>query len=241
MKILFGLALVVLAATMVLYTVEAKTLFEDYFNKGTDRWSFAENAGKFQVKDDSSVPGGYGPEVLNMQTPSDWSAAYVKDVEVTDCIVIALVKDISLPKTGEDADQVIIARTQGETGIGNETGDALEQDAPDDTGLHLFGGGGQDITVNAHHSTGEWTWMMLRLEGNEVKAKVWGFDEPESDWLVELEEPVYKSGGVGMGIWSGELHVAYYAVADLEGLAVDAQNKLIVTWGEVKAALISHQ
>jgi hypothetical protein len=234
MKVLSGLALVILATIMTLHTVEAKTLFEDYFNQGTDRWSFAENSGKFQVKNDNSVPAGYGPEVLNMQTPSDWSAAYVKDLEVTDCIVIALVKDISLPKTGDDADQVIIARTQDEAGIGNANGDALEQDAPDDTGLHLFGGGGQNVEVNDHHSTGEWTWMMLRLEGEDVRAKVWGFDEPEPDWLVELEEPVYKSGGVGMGIWSGELHVAYYAVADLGGLAVDTQNKLTATWGEIK-------
>lgn len=234
MKILFALVSVILVATTTPCTVEAKTLFEDYFNHGTDNWSFAENSGDFQVKKDTSVPAGYGPEVLCMETLSDWSAAYVKDLEVTDCIVIALVRDISLPKTGEDADQVIIARTQGETGIGNETGDALEQDAPDDTGIHLFGGGGQDIQINDYHSTGEWTWMMLRLEGEEVKAKVWDFAEPEPDWLIELEEPVYKSGGVGMGIWSGELHVAYYGVADLAGLAVDAQDKLIATWGEIK-------
>jgi len=234
MRFIFGLALVIFAATMTLHTVEARTLFEDYFNQGTGKWSFVENSGKFQVMNDSSVPGGYGPEVLNMQTPSDWSGAFVKDLEVTDCIVLALVKDISLPKTGADADQVIIARTQGETGIGNETGNALEQDAPDDTGLHLFGGGGQDIQVRDYHSTGEWTWMMLRLEGKQVKAKVWGFNEPEPDWLIELEEPVYKSGGVGMGIWSGELHVAYYAVADLEGFAVDAKSKLMATWGQIK-------
>jgi hypothetical protein len=234
-KSLLGLPLVILAAAMTLCEAEARTLFEDYFNQGTGRWSFAENSGNFEVKNDSSVPGGYGPQVLCMETASDWSGAFVEDLEVTDCIVIALVKDISLPETGDDADQVIIARTQGETGIGSETGNALEQDAPDDVGIHLFGSGDQDIQINDYHSTGEWTWMMLRLEGTDVRAKVWGFDESEPDWLIELEETVYKSGGVGMGIWSGELHVAYFAVADLIGLGVEMRGKMIATWGKMKA------
>ena len=77
---------------------------------------------------------------------------------------------------------------------------------------------------------------MDRLEGREVKAKVWGFEEPEPDWLIEMDEPVYKSGGVGMGIWSGELHVAYFAVADLMGLAVDMQSRITAMWGQVKTA-----
>ena len=236
MKLVFCLALVILAAAMMLCEVKAKTLFEDYFNQGTDRWSFVEGAGDFQVKKDSSAPAGYGPEVLCMETPSDWAAAFVEHLVVRDCIVIALVKDISLPQTGADADQVIIARTQNYTGIGSENGVALEQDAPDDTGLHLFGSGEQDIQINDYHSTGEWTWMMLRLEGADVKAKVWAFEEPEPDWQIELEEPVYKSGGVGMGIWSGELHVAYFAVADLQGLAVEPRNKATATWGDVKTS-----
>lgn len=234
MKVLLGLISVTLVATVMLCNVEATTLFEDYFSQDTGRWSLVENSGEIDVDTDPSVPGGYGPGVLYLQTPSDWSAAFVKDLVVTDCIVVALVRDVSLPETGQDADQVIIARTQNQEGIGSDNGDALEQDAPDDTGIHLFGSGGQDIIVNDYHSTGEWTWMMLRLEGAEVKAKVWGFDEPEPDWLVELEEPVYESGGVGVGIWSGELHVAYFGVADLMGLAVEPQSKLTATWGEIK-------
>jgi hypothetical protein len=234
MRILIGLVLTLLAIPIIHHAVEAKTLFEDYFNQGTGRWSFVENSGEFAIENDDSVPGEYGPKVLSMETATDWSGAFVEDLKITDAIVVALVKDISLPETGADADQVLLARTQDEGGVGNETGVALEQDAPDDTGLHLFGGGAQDIQLNDYHSTGEWTWMMLRLEGTEVKAKVWGFDEPEPDWIMELEEPVYKSGGVGLGIWSGELHVAYIGVADLEGLAVDMLDKMTTTWGNIK-------
>jgi hypothetical protein len=167
MKVLLALISVTLVATLMLCKVQATTLFEDYFSQDTGRWSLVENSGEIDVDTDPSVPGGYGPGVLYLQTPSDWSAAFVKDLVVTDCIVIALVRDVSLPETGQDADQVIIARTQNQEGIGSDNGDALEQDAPDDTGLHLFGSGGQDITVNDHHSTGEGANL------------IWSMKEPE--------------------------------------------------------------
>ena len=87
-------------------------------------------------------------------------------------------------------------------------------------------------------SSGDWTWIKARFEGPSLKVKIWFADEDEPDaWNLEAEDASFVEGTVGLRCWSGTAHIAYVRVSDLEGptpKAVEAQDKLTTTWGEIK-------
>jgi len=221
--------------------VSAKTLYETDFSKGADDWDLMAGGGTIELGKDNSAPN-HGPDVLTMddtlavaETPT---IAYIRDLIFTDGIIQILWKDGRLP---EDTDGPISARAQDET---FPLSYDIELDT--DTGLHIEGGDSPNnqAIIDATKqpdlmSTGEWTWMKVRFEGNHIQVKAWVATKSEpADWQIDWVDTfsTYMEGNVGLRAWSGQLICAYYLVTDLGGYSVDGQDKLSTTWGKLKCS-----
>lgn len=222
--------------------VGAKTLYETKFSNGAKDWNLMAGGGKIELAKDNTAPV-HGPDVLIMDdtlavatTPT---IAYIKDLIFTDGIIQVLWKDGRLP---EDTDGPISARAQDET---FPLSYDIELDT--DTGLHIEGGDSPNnqAIIDATKqpdlmSTGEWTWIKARFEGNHIQVKSWLASKSEPDkWQIDWVDPfsTYMQGNVGLRAWSGQLICAYYLVTDLEGYSVQVQDKLSTRWGELKREL----
>lgn len=69
--------------------------------------------------------------------------------------------------------------------------------------LQLIERTGLTESQHASRATGiepdEWTWMRLRVNGSDIKAKLWAAFEPEpTDWLIEITDATTTAAG-----WSG--------------------------------------
>lgn len=60
----------------------------------------------------------------------------------------------------------------------------------------------------------QWYWLSLQAVGNVLSAKVWKYGEEEPDWILATEDTQneFESGGVRVGVWSGQVHIAYIKV-----------------------------
>jgi hypothetical protein len=226
--VFFLFVFVSLATVLIYSTAEAVTLFEDDFSGDLGDWELTLGGGTIEIG--SSDPPEYGPKVLIMNQASAVNTlAVVKDLEFTDGIIEILWRDANLP---EDVDGPLIARKQP----AGENWYLLELDT--DTGLHFDIVGGAGVIGAGQMSTGEWTWIKWRLEGAILQARAWlaGDAEP-GDWELEIEDATYTSGGVGLRCYSGVMEAAYYRVTDLDGpggIAVEPEDRLTTTWGEIK-------
>ncbi|HIE25711.1 TPA: hypothetical protein EYP66_00310 [Candidatus Poribacteria bacterium] len=234
-KNLFILAIVVLLANMIM-PAGTKTIFEDDFSGGKldKNWVLVPGAGKIELTKDK--PPEYGPDVMNIDSPSGNTLAFVKEIDVkfTDGIIEILWIDTRLP---EDVDGPLVARAQSMDEAGFNQSYLIEWDT--DTGLHLDILGGTGVQdPKGSMSEGDWVWLKFWLEGNELKIKGWKAGEAEpKKWTLEWEDSAktYESGAVGLRAWSGGAHVAFFRVTDLEGpSAVEPQDKVSVTWGKIK-------
>lgn len=220
---------------------EGKTLFETDFNEGFDesKWVVLGNP-KIEVVEDKSAPK-YGPKVLSIDNDASIMGIYVKDLVFEDGIVEILWKDMEVNQNPDrDADGPLFARADIEQSVQKKmwVGYVMELDA--DSGFHVNVGDGTQAPVLAIlpdlRSKGEWNWVKWRLEGKTLQLKTWdpGEKEPEK-WMLEAEDDTYSSGEVGIQVWSGKIHVAFFRVTDLDGPSpVEPKGKLAATWANVK-------
>lgn len=222
----------------------AKTLFEDKFNAGMGNWQIVGPPnGEVKIIKDNSAPTKYGPDVLFMKEPASGSdlMAFVKDLSVTDGFYEVLWKDVGLP---EDTDGPMWFRGQDmQNGPQGGNGYLVELDT--DTGLHIGvikngTEGPTFISPGAEKSSGEWTWMKVRFEKDDLKVKIWSANENEPNkWNLEAKDSSFKEGSVGLRCWSGTAHVAYVRVSDLKGpTPVEPQHRLVITWGNIKSSFL---
>jgi hypothetical protein len=218
----------------------AKTLYETDFSKGDDDWDLIAKGGKIKLDKDNTAPV-HGPDALIMDDTAASSdtptLAYIKNFIFKDGIIHILWKDGRLP---EDTDGPITARAQDE-----DFQQSYDFELDTDTGLHIETGSAanNDAVINATkvvglNSTGDWTWIKVRLEGNHIQVKTWLASKKEPDaWQIDWIDldSTYMEGNVGLRAWSGQLICAYYLVTDLAGYSpVNRQGKLSVIWGELK-------
>ena len=234
-------ALIGLAFLIPPFLSESKTLFETDFSEGFEesKWVVLGNP-KIEVIEDRSAPK-YGPKVLSVDNDASIMGIYVKGLVFEDGIIEILWKDVEvLQNTDRDADGPLFARADIEQSVQKKmwVGYVMELDA--DSGFHMnVGDGAQapvlDILPDVR-STGEWNWVKWRLEGSLLQLKSWKADEPEpQEWMLEAEDKSYSSGEVGIQVWSGRIHVAFFRVTDLEGPSpVELRDKLPTVWADVK-------
>jgi len=219
---------------------DAKTLYETDFSKGTNDWDLIAKGGKITLDKDKTAPA-HGPDVLIMDDTTasndNPTLAYIKGFIFKDGIIQVLWKDGRLP---EDTDGPITARAQNE-----DFTQSYDFELDTDTGLHIETGNAANnqTVIDATKqpklmSTGEWTWMKVRLEGNHIQVKTWLVSEKEPDsWQIDWidADSTYMEGNVGLRAWSGKCICAYYLVTDLAGYtSVEQKDKLSTTWGELK-------
>lgn len=218
--------------------VSAKTIYETNFSRGANDWDLMAGGGKIELSKDNSAPA-HGPDVLimddtlaNAATPT---VAYIKDLIFTDGIIQVLWRDGRLP---EDTDGPISARAQNKT-----FPQSYDLELDTDTGLHIETGdaANNQAVIDATKqpnlmSSGKWTWMKARFEGNHIQIKTWLATDKEPDWQINWidNDSTYMEGNVGLRAWSGQLICAYYLVTDLEGYSVDGRGKLSTIWGGLK-------
>lgn len=234
-------AYVLLPLLLFIPLSEGKTLFETDFNEGFDeaKWVIVGNP-KVEVKDDNSAPQ-YGPKVLSVDNDASIMGIYLKDFDFADGIIEVLWKDVEvLGNPDRDVDGPLFARANIEESAKNRmwVGYVMELDA--DSGFHVNVGDGKQApvldSVPDIRSKGEWNWIKWKLDGALLQLKTWNPDEKEpEEWMLEAEDKTYKSGEVGIQVWSGHAHIAFFRVTDLEGpSSVDPESKLSTTWACVK-------
>ena len=92
------------------------------------------------------------------------------------------------------------------------------------------GGKGDNIEV------GEWYHLKIVVEGNDLKWFINDHLQAETKLKRVGELDVYKKGKVGLWAWESKASFDDFKVygPDIEGQAVEPQNKLTVTWGKLK-------
>jgi len=220
---------------------EGKTLFETDFNKGFDesKWVVLGNP-KIEVVEDKSAPE-HGPKVLSIDNDASIMGIYVKDLAFGDGIIEILWKDMEVKQNPDrDADGPLFARADIEQSVQKKmwVGYVMELDA--DSGFHVNVGNGVQAPVldiiPDIRSKGEWNWVKWKLDGKILQLKTWNADEKEpEEWMLEAEDETYSSGEVGIQVWSGKAHVAFFRVTDLEGPSPsEPKDRLTTTWASVK-------
>ena len=235
MRFILKLTLILVLMFSLCVFAGAKTLFEDDFSKGTDKWELIPGAGKIEIGKGS--PPEFGPNVLLASSPSGDTLAFVKDFTFTDGIIDLLWRDKEIGEGGvddKDADGPLIARMQAKD-LNN--GCLVEFDKGDGLHFDILGGAGV-LPPRGPQSEGKWNWLRWRLEGDLLQAKFWepGKEEPK-DWVIEAKDSSYESGFVGLRAWSGTVEAAYYRISDLDGptpFAVELQDKISTVWGRIK-------
>lgn len=219
---------------------QAATLFEDDFKGDLSQWDLIPGNGDIKiVKDD---PPEHGPEVMEASVASGTNClAYVKNLTFTDGFIEVLWKDMDWTKDSNmDSDGPIVFRDQN-----GDFNNCYLIELDQDTGLHIatITGGNENTPDNAKKpdvkSTDKWTWIKVRAEGFKFQIKVWDAAEKEPDeWTLEYEDQTkaWDSGRVGIRVWSGRAHIAFFRVSDLEGpsVAVEPNGKLAYTWAGLK-------
>jgi len=83
---------------------------------------------------------------------------------------------------------------------------------------------------------GEWYHLKIVVEGNDLKWFINDQLQAETKLKRVGELDVYKKGKVGLWAWQSKASFDDFKVygPDIEGQAVEPQNKLTVTWGKLK-------
>jgi len=83
---------------------------------------------------------------------------------------------------------------------------------------------------------GEWYHLKIVVEGNDLKWFINDHLQAETKLKRVGELDVYKKGKVGLWAWQSKASFDDFKVygPDIEGQAVEPQNKLTVTWGKLK-------
>jgi hypothetical protein len=214
------LLLFVFVSFVSLFSIaRAATLFEDDFTQGLDNWELTLGGGIIETG--NSDPPEYGPKVLIMdQAAGVNTLAFVKDLEFTDGIIEILWKDANLP---EDADGPLIARKQP----AGEAWYLLELDT--DTGFHFDVVGGAGVIGAGQMSTGEWTWLKWRLEGNLLQAKAWLASENEPDAWEEKSLPRGAKSSWSVGLYPARKGVDKSRICRWEGILDQSIFMLVCT------------
>jgi len=206
----------------------AEKIFEDRFDT-LDRWELADKGGgsSMSLEQSGSVPEPYGPTVLSLR--GEYAMALVRNLVVGDCTITTLWRDIE--PDDYDADGVLAARAMQppelkETPIA-EVGEGLywvEQDSDEGFQIKvrdakeveetLASFGERSLTNDRSWNKTGWIWQKWQLEGATMRAKFWPIHEPEPDrWQIHAKDAMFRKGRVGLRVWSGHAHVAYFCVS----------------------------
>jgi hypothetical protein len=161
---LFALAFI-LALTSGLFQIqmsEAKTLFEDNFSQGGQKWDLVDNGGKISLQKGS--PPEYGPDVLVLESPAGINVlAFIKEGfdDFEDGIIEVLWRDKEIAEgavADRDADGPLIFRVQGPPGFVSLY--LIEYDV--DAGFHFDIVGGAGVQGAGPKNEGKWNWVKAR-------------------------------------------------------------------------------
>lgn len=176
------------------------TDFSEYTNNAkpsdwTERWS--SQSGRFTVESNADAIGGKrlkhtsshnGIEFLSWDTVGE-----VEDVEV-----VAL-----MMQTSSTAGQChLIVRASPDEQYGYSA--RFQADSKILIRSHKAGVATTIETINYGWQINKWYWMRFRVQGSELKIKVWekGLDEP-IEWLHEMTDTSVQGAGlVGVGKWN---------------------------------------
>ena len=220
---------------------QATTLFETDFRDGWDenQWVVVGQP-TIEATDDDTAPE-FGPQILSIDNDASIMGIYLKEFEFTDGIVEVLWKDAEVAQNADrDVDGPLFARANIEESADNAmwVGYIMELDA--DSGFHVnVGDGAQAPVLDAMpelKSSGTWNWIEWRLDGPLLQLKTWDArdDKPEA-WMLEAEDTTYPSGQVGIEVWSGLAHIAFFRISDLEGPStVEPRGRLASLWSVLK-------
>ena len=92
------------------------------------------------------------------------------------------------------------------------------------------------IKIKKKIEVGEWYHLKVVVEGNDLKWFVNDQLQAETKLKPVGDLDVYKKGKVGIWAWETKASFDDFKVygPDIEGQAVEPQNKLSVTWGKLK-------
>ncbi|MEE3193470.1 MAG: family 16 glycoside hydrolase, partial [Candidatus Poribacteria bacterium] len=92
------------------------------------------------------------------------------------------------------------------------------------------------IKIKKQIEVGEWYHLKVVVEGNDLKWFVNDQLQAETKLKPVGDLDVYKKGKVGIWAWETKASFDDFKVygPDIEGQAVEPQNKLSVTWGKLK-------
>ena len=218
----------VIACLFVSASAFADKIFEDRFDT-LDRWELADKEGgsSMSLEVSRSIPEPYGPTVLSLR--GEYAMALVRDLAVTDCTITVLWRDVE--PDDYDADGVLAARAMQPPELKGtplaEVGEGLywvEQDSDEGFQIKvrdakeveetLASFGERSLTNDRCWNKTGWIWQKWQLDGSTMRAKFWPIHEPEPDgWQIHAHNEMFSKGRVGLRVWSGHAHVAYFCVS----------------------------
>ncbi len=184
--------------------------------------------GRCVIETDTSVPSGFGPNVLRVRGAE--LVVLAKNVLLKEGTIVVLWKDDE--PLSNDSDGVLLF--QGDYSKDLTTEYNLKQNRPhyfveqdadagfqikyhpgDPDKIHLVKArNGIGLTQGEWNRTG-WIWQKLRIRDDLLKAKFWSASKPEpSEWHLELPGWEAKEGRIGLQVWSGYASVAYFAASE---------------------------
>lgn len=210
------------------FSIGAKILFQDDFEGDDfdDKWHIV--AGTWEVREvdgnNAAWHSGPGSETI-----------LIKDMIFDDFIAEMRILHIS-----DDAGAQIYWATN--EGPGNAAGEGyiFGEDAAGDTIRWYRVAGGSptlaDEIPGIEIAPDTWTWFKIRVE--DSSAKMWYKREgKDKDYILAFEVDdldEYDKGAIAT--WVGqEVLVDDFLITDLKGAAVEPDNGLTSTWGEVKS------
>ncbi len=196
----------------------ADTIFEDRFDT-LDRWELADKGGgsSMSIEPDHSVPEPYGPTVLSLR--GEYTMALAHDLVVGDCTITALWRDVE--PDDYDADGVLAARAMQPRELKGtplaDVGEGLywvEQDSDEGFQIKvrdakareqtLASFGERSLTNDRTWNKTGWIWQKWQLDGSTMRARF---------CPIHADNEMFSKGRVGLRVWSGHAHVAYFCVS----------------------------
>jgi hypothetical protein len=203
----------------------AAPAFEDRFTSAKE-WDVLDFSGDatLRVGQDSTVPPGYGPEVLLVE--GDHVLGLAKSVRMTEGTLVVLYRERN-PRD-RDADGVLVFDAQYGDDLSVEHNTKLIRpmmwfELDNDSGVHVRAKldathemayaqqSGVGLVTDEWNKT-NWIWQKVRIEGSEIFAKYWPAHQVEpEDWTLRTVLKESRPGRVGFRIGSGAIAIAYFA------------------------------